>query len=332
MPCPHRTRVARLGLPVLLTGALTAATSLAAPADAVDRARALFAQAESDEDGERWSEALEKLRAVAQVKLTAGVRYHIALCEEHLGQLARALGDYREAEDQARLENAQDVLRIVGNQVAALDPRVPRLTIRVVPVGSEVTIKLDGEPIANAPMGGAMPVDPGVHYVVAAAPDRTPAASAVTLHAYESRVLELTLEEAPREAAPSPLRSASSVPPMPAPTPTSPSAAIVATALAVVLAGGGVGAFLIADAEHDNAVRTCSQLVDPAPDACDWLKNRVRAWDFAAAGAWGGALIAATTALVLWSKPHGEAPTQAAVAAAVALVLGPTALGVRGRF
>lgn len=330
MPCPHRTRVARLGLPVVLTGALTASTSLAAPADSVDRARILFAEAESDEDGERWSEALEKLRAVAQVKLTAGVRYHIALCEEHLGQLARALGDYREAEDQARLENAQDVLRIVGKQVAALDPRVPRLTIRVVPAGNEVTVKLDGAPIAIAPIHGAVPVDPGTHYVVATTPDHAAAASAVTLQAYESRVIVLTLGEAPREAAPMPPsrpRSASIAASTPNPTPTSPGAAIGATALAIALAGGGAAAFLIAGAEHDNAVRTCPQLV-PAPDACDWLKNRVRAWDFAAAGAWGGALIAATTALVLWAKRSGEGPTKVAVA----LVLAPTALGVRGRF
>src|SRR5271165_6796984 len=177
MPCPRRTRIAWVGLALVLTGALTAATSNAAPSDEVRLARALFVQAEADEDGERWGEALEKLQAVARVKLTAGVRYHIALCEEHLGHLVRALGDYREAEDQARLENAQDVLRIVGNQVAALEPRVPRLTVRVAPAVSEVALKLDGEPIGNAAIGAPMQVDPGVHYVVATAPDRPPAAA-----------------------------------------------------------------------------------------------------------------------------------------------------------
>jgi len=86
-----------VGLRLVLAGALAAATANAAPSDDVRRARVLFEQAEADEDGERWSEALEKLRDVARVKLTAGVRYHIALCEEHLGRLVRALGDYREA-------------------------------------------------------------------------------------------------------------------------------------------------------------------------------------------------------------------------------------------
>ncbi|HXN33674.1 MAG TPA: hypothetical protein VN894_17515, partial [Polyangiaceae bacterium] len=168
MPCSH---VARLVLTGVLAGALATATSHAAPADPIERARALFAQAESDEDAERWSEAIEKLRVVAQVKFTAGVRYHIALCEEHLGQLARALGDYRDAEDQARLENAQDVLRIVGKQVSALDPRVPRLTIRVVPPVPAVSLKLDGKPLDQGPTHAASPVDPGVHYVEATAPN-----------------------------------------------------------------------------------------------------------------------------------------------------------------
>src|SRR5438105_1618308 len=120
MPYPHR---ALAGL-VALTGVLSAATSQGAPTDTLERARQLFVQAEIDEDKERWSEALEKLRAVSQVKLTAGVRYHLALCEEHLGQLVRALSDYRAAEEQARTENAKDVLRIVGKQLALLDPRV----------------------------------------------------------------------------------------------------------------------------------------------------------------------------------------------------------------
>ncbi|MGA7120910.1 MAG: hypothetical protein WBY94_12475 [Polyangiaceae bacterium] len=340
MPCPRRTRIAWMGLALALTGALTAATSHAAPSDEVRRARALFAQAEADEDGERWGEALEKLQAVARVKLTAGVRYHIALCEEHLGHLVRALGDYGEAEDQARLENAQDVLRIVGNQVAALEPRVPRLTVRVAPAVSEVTLKLDGEPIGNPPIGAPMQVDPGVHSVVATAPDRPPTSAEVTLHEHESKVVELKLQDAPREPAP-PLPSSvppspqrSSPRPLPSPSPDSertarPSTgpAIVATALAVALASGGAAAFLIGGAEHDTAVRTCALIADPSPDACDWLKNRVRAWDFAAAGAWGGALIAATTALVFWTRPVAISP-----AVGVALVVAPAAVGLGGRF
>ncbi len=48
----------------------------------IQAARDLFPAAMKDEDGERCSDALQKLQRVAQIKSTAGVRYHIALCEE----------------------------------------------------------------------------------------------------------------------------------------------------------------------------------------------------------------------------------------------------------
>ncbi|MDP9000908.1 MAG: hypothetical protein M3O46_12435, partial [Myxococcota bacterium] len=104
MPHPHCTPAVL----VVLVGTLGAAVAQAAPPAPIERARQLFVQAEEDEDAERWSDALDKFRAVSQVRLTAGVRYHLALCEEHLGQLARALEDYRSAQDQAILESATD--------------------------------------------------------------------------------------------------------------------------------------------------------------------------------------------------------------------------------
>jgi hypothetical protein len=326
---PPRMSVRRFVAVRVLTCAFVAANSHAAPADAVDRARALFAQAESDEDGGRWSEALDKLRAVAQVKLTPGVRYHIALCEEHVGQLVHALADYREAEDGARLEDAQDVLRLVGKQLAALDPRVPRLTVHVAPSGPDTKVTVDGEPIANGPIDEPRPVDPGVHYVQASAPNLTPSAAEVTLRESEWRVLDMNLR-----APPSPAPAPSSPPPKPTSTSTqrlvaaSRGSAIATTTLAVVLAGAGAAAFLLAGAELDNAVRTCPLSGDPAPDACDGLKNRVRAWDFAAAGSWAGALAAGTIALVLWAKPADDRAT----GVGAALTLGPMGLIARGRF
>jgi hypothetical protein len=336
MPCPQRMPAAL----VVLAGALAAGTSHAAPTAELESARRLFEQAEADEDAERWSEALDKFHAVSQVKLTAGVRYHLALCEEHLGQLARALGDYRAAEDQARLEAAKDVLRLVGKQLAALDPRVPRLTIHVVPTRPDASVRLDGQPIAHTLAGAAMPVDPGVHHVQATASDRAPSTAVVTLQEYESRVLDVNLGEPLSSPSPSP--SPSPPTPTPAPTPTPPATptpnlpstptppsprsahglAIVATAAGVALAGGGVAAYLVAGAELNHAINACPQTV-----RCDSLKTRVRAWDFVAAGAWGGALVVGVVAIMLWTKPN-EASTQVGTR----LLVGPGAVGVEGRF
>jgi hypothetical protein len=60
-------------------------------------ARDLFARAERDEDGGRWGDALDKLRRASSVKMTPGIRFHIALCEENLGQLVAAPRETRKS-------------------------------------------------------------------------------------------------------------------------------------------------------------------------------------------------------------------------------------------
>jgi hypothetical protein len=122
-----RTALCGVGFASLLF--VVAAEVLAAGPSPEDlrAARELFASAEKDEDAGKWSDALDKLGRVAQVRSTSGVRYHIALCEEHLGRLAHALDDYVQAEIQARNDGAQDVLRLVGGRVGQLKDRVPRL-------------------------------------------------------------------------------------------------------------------------------------------------------------------------------------------------------------
>ncbi|HLK40962.1 MAG TPA: hypothetical protein VKU41_29630, partial [Polyangiaceae bacterium] len=111
-----------LGVGALVASGIAAASARPAVAAGPDprlvEARALFVEAEHDEDAGRWQDALDKVRRVGEVKRTAGVRFHEALCEEHLGRLTRALTDYTAAEDQARSENAQDVLRPVGKRIA----------------------------------------------------------------------------------------------------------------------------------------------------------------------------------------------------------------------
>jgi hypothetical protein len=330
---------------VVLVGTLAAPATRAATPDELQRARQLFLQAEADEDADRWSEALDKLHAISQVRLTAGVRYHLALCEEHLGQLARALRDYRAAEEQARVDNSRDVLRTVGRELAALDQRVPRLTIRVTPVLPDIAVNLDGEPVAEALVGVAIPIDPGVHYIEVRGPDHGVSRQAVVLQEHESRTVEMTLAQPP---AATPIETSIPARPptdrvlaKPAETPpssppkTSHAPAMIATAISVGLAGGGVAAFLLAGGAHDRAVRECGSLAS-SPDACDHLKTPVRAWDFTAAGAWLGALAAGAVAVVLWTK-HGEAraetgPSSARSGARTGVIIGPAPLGVGGQF
>ena len=334
-------------LAALLGVALAASTARAAPSEVeVRAARQLFVDAEKDEDAGRWAEALDKLRRVAQVKLTAGIHYHVALCEEHLGHLAAALDEYTSAEGQARAENAQDVLRLVGKRIGDLGPRVPRLTIRLVPDVGDAVVTLDGASVSHAVLGTPLPVDPGEHRIEASAPNRPALGQSVTVRERDVTAIDLELPEpppprpAPARVAPPAAELPAAPPPLPPPAETLPApagpsrtGALLATVGAVVLAGGGVGAFVAAGNAHTQAVNQCAQTVSTSADACSSQKNGVHVWDWTAAGAWLGAAAVGTLAVVLWTST-GAAPSTSAssTSASSQLFVGPGSVVLEGRF
>jgi hypothetical protein len=314
----------------LIGASFAAGRARAEPNDAELRvARDLFIAAERDEDGARWADALDKLQRISQVRLTAGVRYHIALCEDHLGRLALALADYTAAELQARADGAQDVLQLVGPQLAALGPRVPRLTIRLLTEVADAQVKLDGTSIGRHAVGTPIPVDPGEHRAEATAPNRPAAAATVVLHEGETTSLDLRIAEPPSSATPAALSPASgraaSSGAEASSRGESRAGAILTTTVAVALAGAGVAAFLAADAQHSSAVTSCAN--ESSPAGCDTQKNTVRAWDYAAAGAWLGAASVGTVAVLLWLKL-----TRGQAASGPHVLVGPGVLAVGGRF
>jgi len=301
----------------------------AAPNDLQLRAaRQEFARAEQDEDAGRWQGALDRLRHVAEVKHTAGVQYHIALCQEHLGQLVAALAAYTAAATQAQAESAQDVLRLVGKRLAELDPRVPRLTIHVVPQVPDATMTLDGAEVSPALIGTSMPVDPGPHRIETRAPDHLASSVEVMMHERDATVLDAKLSP----ATPPGIAAA----PVPDPFPPARSsrtavdrAGVLAYAItALALTGGGVGAYVAAGNSRGGAVSGCAQIASLAADACDAQKQAVRAWDWAAAGAWAGAATASVFAVLSWATPSRAASS----AATLRVVVGPASLGVGGAF
>jgi hypothetical protein len=307
---------------------LGAASGSAAPADPqLQAARQWFAQAEEDEDAGRWKDALDKLRSVLGVKRTAGGQYHVALCEEHVGKLVDALSDYTAADSEAHTENAQDVLNLVGKRLADLEPRVPRLTIHVVPDVPDIRLTLDGATIASSLFGVAMPVDPGTHRIEASAHGRGPTIVEVTMHEHDSTVAEvkLVLDDvaAPtvaREYDPSVAKGSSGGFDL--------GAAVAYSVATLVLVGAGVGAYVAGGAARDHAVSGCAQVVSLAADACDAQKQAVRAWDWAAAGAWAGAAAASTLAVLAWTTSLRSASR----ASSVRVTIGVGSLGVGGDF
>ncbi len=145
-----------------------AAAQEASP-QALVAARELFREATTDVDAGRFDVALGKFRRVAAVKETAAVRFNIGRCEEQLGRLGSALGDYelavREGTGDAR---AVEIGRLAEERATAVRPRVPRLTITPPPSPpADLVVKLDGAAQPPGALGVALPVDPGMHKVEA---------------------------------------------------------------------------------------------------------------------------------------------------------------------
>jgi hypothetical protein len=323
---------------------LWASKGLAAgPTDAqIQAARELFVAAEQDEDAKRWPEALEKMRRVAQVRLTAGVRYHVALCEENVGELLAALADYTVAENQAKRENAQDVLALVGPRLTKLNGRVPRITLHVEADPGDLVVRLDGVVVLKAMWGVAIPVDPGAHRIDATAAGFVPFSRTVPMAERDNTLVdvEVTTRAAPTPAPPAatppptttPSSPAPATPPAPAATsttesvePRSHTTAIVATVGAVLFLGGGVASYFVAGNVHDENVGACATRLTP----CDDLKRPVQTWDALALSGWVASGVLATVAIVAWASPGHDS---AKPASSASLFVGPGSLGLRGSF
>ncbi len=267
-------------------------------------ARDLFASAEADEDAGHWTEALDKLRRAASVKSTPGIRFHIALCEDKLGRLVAALSDYAAADQAARDANNKDVMDAVAEPLKMLRIRVPTLTIEV-PSAQNIEVDLDGKAIAPGLFGLAVPVEPGVHHIVANATGKRAYSTQVELHEREAETATVKWVDAPAIAGDHDLatepalvvREGGGVK----------TGAIVTTIAAVAALGFGIGAYVAADGAHDTLVQQCPTVL---PDACSDLKTPVRAWDATALVSWIASAGLATLAIVLWATPSHASSTK----------------------
>jgi len=130
-------------------------------------ARELFREATADVDAGRYDAALGKFRRVAAVKETYAVRFNIARCEEQLGKLGAALGDYELAEREGISDpKGAEIGKLAHDRAAALRPRVARLTITSpADPPADLVVKLDGQAQPGGALGVALPVDPGAHKI-----------------------------------------------------------------------------------------------------------------------------------------------------------------------
>jgi hypothetical protein len=129
-----------------------------------------------------FASACPKLAASQRLDPALGTLLNLALCYEQNGQTAHAWLTYREAAGVAHTSGERDRETLALDAAASLAPRVPKLTIRVEPNQSGVTIMSDGQILPPAAFGTPVPVDPGEHVI---------SASVLGQNAYSRRVSSL---------------------------------------------------------------------------------------------------------------------------------------------
>jgi hypothetical protein len=187
-----------LGLGLLSVSLLAGRGAEAQTKEELDKARALFQEAVALSAANNCSAALTKYRAVAKVKMTPNVAFNIAECEERLGMLVSALGNYRIAAAQAGSDpKAKDVVARVGPRIEDLEARIPKLSVKRGKGADTAVIELDGSALGAGKLSSEIPVDPGSHVIVAKVRDKEYLHETIKLAEKETKTFEVKLDLAP---------------------------------------------------------------------------------------------------------------------------------------
>ncbi len=122
----------------------------------------------------RFEEACPKIAESQRIEPRVGTLLNLAVCHEQTGKVATAWVQYQQVLTSARAEGQSERERLATERIAAVEARVPWLTIGV-STGEPVhgfAVHLDGAPLEPMAWNREMPVDPGEHRVMATAPER----------------------------------------------------------------------------------------------------------------------------------------------------------------
>jgi len=201
--------VQRLVCAAALATAVVARVSMA-HAQGADEAAAesLFQAGKALLEQRNYTEACPKLAESYRLDPGTGTLLALALCHEGEGRLASAWGEFADVLARSRREGRPEREALARQHKAALESRLPMLTISVAAGADQAPgfeIKRDGVAVGQGSWATPVPVDPGHHHVEAAAPGCKTFAVTVSLLGDASReaVVVPPLECAPAgEAAP----------------------------------------------------------------------------------------------------------------------------------
>jgi len=218
----------------------------------------------------RFDVACPLIAASQRINPTPETLYTLAECESRRGQIARALGHYRQylqsvmgmpgaqrQQHEARAKNAEA-------QVATLEPEVPTLKLVLpsyAPFGIQVT--RNGLPVDSASFGIDVLVDPGEHVVVTRLPDGATFEQRIVLKIRDRKTLDVQIP--PDAVKPEPLPPESDAAgTLARPWQRPVGIAVMAIGVPAVAVGFVLGAAAISKRNESNRFGHCD-----AQDSCD---------------------------------------------------------------
>jgi len=166
-----------------LTGLSTALLLWALPAHGSDpvAAETLFRAGREAADRREWSRACDLFAESNRLDPAPGTLLNLGECSENTGKVASAWRYFLMASDQLGMDPRAEIAR---ERVAALERRMPRLTLRLPKNGPRLEMVLrDGTELGPTSLGTSFPVDPGPHAI------------RVRFEGFAERVYELTVAE-----------------------------------------------------------------------------------------------------------------------------------------
>ena len=197
-------RIVALALTVALAPMSWSAPILAQTnAQSLARARELYRQGVQLEAANDWAGALSKFEAVAAIKMSPQVRFHIARCQHHLGKLLEALGGYRMAEHEAESDRkAAETVRESRLGISEIEQKIPKLLLIRGNGAETASVTLDGVELGESSIGKEVPVNPGGHTVEWKTPDGRSDKAVFSVSEGEKKSVEVALATASPVASP----------------------------------------------------------------------------------------------------------------------------------
>lgn len=301
-----------LGLSVLALSLCGGPRASAQTRDELEKARTLFKEGVALSAANNCAAALTKYRAVANVKMTAQVAFNIAECEERLGKLVSALGNYRVAAVQAEGDaKSKDVSSRVGARIDALEPRIPRLIIKRGKGADTALIELDGSELGASQLSAEIPVDPGSHTVVAKIGDKAYLHETILLEEKAARTFEVQLDLPPPKIEKPVIEAPPPPPPPPPPQGRSKIPGAVLLGVGVASAAVGVGFIVLRGGTLSELDKKCGGDTSCPPSAAP-LADQGKLYTGLAEATFAVGVVGVITGVVLLATSGPSAPPKAA--------------------